>query len=131
MRATSSNQPVGPYEQRVDSVHSEIGLQWSDSALWQLAVNSSAPASCNKDQTEQGVEDNYTIDVLPTQSREKWVDDLADETEVQRLVAMGVLVPAEKFEGEVTGRLATKFVRDTTSMTKGGHSNVGCAVQDM
>ena len=40
------------------------------------------------------------------------MDDLADETEVQRLVAMGVLVPAEKFEGEVTGRLATKFVRD-------------------
>jgi hypothetical protein len=55
---------------------------------------------------------DFPIDVLPTQSPEKWVKDLADETEVKRLVAMGVLVPAEEFNGEVTGRLTTKFVRD-------------------
>ena len=44
---------------------------------------------------------DFPIDVLPTQLPEKWVEDLADETEVRRLV-----------NGKVTGRLTTKFVRD-------------------
>ena len=55
---------------------------------------------------------DFPIDVLPTQSPEKRVEDLADETEAKRLVAMGVFVPAEEFNGEVTGGLTTKFVRD-------------------
>jgi len=35
------------------------------------------------------------IDVLPTQSPEKWAEHLPNDTEAKRLVGMGVLVPAE------------------------------------
>ena len=38
---------------------------------------------------------DFPIDVLPTQSPEKWAEDLADDTEAKRLVGMGALVPAE------------------------------------
>ena len=43
---------------------------------------------------------------------ESWVDELADKVEIQRLCAMQVLIPAKQFQGEVTGSLTTKFVRD-------------------
>ena len=55
---------------------------------------------------------DHPIDGIPTDPPEKWVEDVADRTEVQRLVAMGVLVPAAQFSGEITGKLTTKFVRD-------------------
>ena len=43
---------------------------------------------------------------------ERWIDDLADKIEIQRLCNMEVLIPATAFQGEITGRLTTKFVRD-------------------
>ena len=42
---------------------------------------------------------------------EKWVDELADKVEIQRLCSMRVLVSAE-FHQEPTGKLTTRFVRD-------------------
>eukprot|EP00435_Cladocopium_sp_Y103_P062052 s873_g23.t1 len=43
---------------------------------------------------------------------EAWVDELADKTEVARLVKMSVLIPANDFSGDATGKLTAKFVRD-------------------
>ena len=60
----------------------------------------------------EGVWSDHPIDAAPPQPPEQWVEDLADRTEVQRLVTMGVLVPSSEFTGEVTGKLTTKFVRD-------------------
>ena len=50
--------------------------------------------------------------MVPTEAPEPWVEELADKTEVDRLVTMGVLVPAAKFTKQITGKLTTKFVRD-------------------
>ena len=55
---------------------------------------------------------DHAVDSTPD-SPEPWVDDeLADRIEVQRLVAMNVLVPACEFHGEITGKLTTRFVHD-------------------
>ena len=43
---------------------------------------------------------------------EPWVDELADKLEISRLLEMGVLKRLEEHEGEVFGKLTTKFVRD-------------------
>ena len=43
---------------------------------------------------------------------ERWIDNLADKIEIERLCKMEVLIPATEFHGEITGRLTTKFVRD-------------------
>ena len=44
-------------------------------------------------------------------SPEKWIDDLADKVEIERLCNMQVLVPQSEFQGEITGSLTTKMVR--------------------
>ena len=51
------------------------------------------------------------IDVMPPQP-EPWIDKLADEVEIQRLLGMGVLQERSKFEGEISGVLTTRFVYD-------------------
>eukprot|EP00435_Cladocopium_sp_Y103_P026361 s4949_g6.t1 len=43
---------------------------------------------------------------------EAWVEELADRVEIGRLSDMGVLKELDKYYGEVTGHLTTKFVRD-------------------
>ena len=43
---------------------------------------------------------------------EQWVEELADKVEVSRLLDMGVLKKLDEYEGEVTGHLTTRFVRD-------------------
>eukprot|EP00435_Cladocopium_sp_Y103_P067384 s792_g30.t1 len=43
---------------------------------------------------------------------ERWIDELADKVEIQRLCSMRVLVSAAEFKQEPTGKLTTKFVRD-------------------
>ena len=48
----------------------------------------------------------------PAGSPEKWIDDLADKVEIERLCNMQVLVPQSEFQGEITGSLTTKMVRD-------------------
>ena len=52
------------------------------------------------------------MESTPTEPPEAWIDELADRTEVNRLVEMVVLVLADQFDGAVTGKLTTKFVRD-------------------
>ena len=55
---------------------------------------------------------DHPIDATPALPPEQWIEDLADQTEVKRLVEMGVLVPAAQFDKPVTGKLTTKFVCD-------------------
>eukprot|EP00435_Cladocopium_sp_Y103_P024696 s2951_g6.t1 len=43
---------------------------------------------------------------------EQWIEEIADAVEIQRLCKMQVLIPAKDFDGQVTGHLTTKFVRD-------------------
>jgi hypothetical protein len=52
------------------------------------------------------------IDQRAPDPPEKWIDDLADRVEIQRLCSMQVLVPRDAFQGEITGSLTTKMVRD-------------------
>lgn len=52
------------------------------------------------------------IDQLAPGQPEKWIDDLADRVEIQRLCTMGVLVSKHEFHGEITGSLTTKMVSD-------------------
>ena len=42
----------------------------------------------------------------------EWVDKLADQVEISRLLEMKVLVQASEFKDEVKGQLTTKMVRD-------------------
>lgn len=42
----------------------------------------------------------------------KWIDELANEVEIQRLCEMGVLVKQANFAEKVTDKLTTKFVYD-------------------
>ena len=55
---------------------------------------------------------DHPIDSTPTLPPSFEVEEAADRIEVERLVAMGVLVPSHDFPGEITGKLTTKFVRD-------------------
>ena len=48
----------------------------------------------------------------PPKPPDKWIDDLADRVEIQRLQNMQVLVPVSKCQDDPTGKLTTKFVRD-------------------
>ena len=50
-------------------------------------------------------------DQLAPEPPDKWIDDLADRVEIQRLCSMQVLVPRDDSHGEITGSLATKMVR--------------------
>eukprot|EP00435_Cladocopium_sp_Y103_P009177 s3391_g2.t1 len=50
-------------------------------------------------------------DKTPKQ-REAWVDKLADEVEIARLLSMGVLKKREEYAGIVSGDLTTRFVYD-------------------
>ena len=50
---------------------------------------------------------------------EKRIDDLADKVEIQLLCSVQVLVPQSEFQGEATGRLTTKMVRDWRLKTFG------------
>lgn len=62
-----------------------------------------------------GIPDQLWLDAAveyPPDTPEKWVDELPDKVEIQRLCHMQVLIPAAEFSGEVTGSLAAKFVRD-------------------
>ena len=43
---------------------------------------------------------------------EAWVDRLADQVEIDRLLSMGVLMKRDDFSGETTGNLTTRFVYD-------------------
>jgi hypothetical protein len=43
---------------------------------------------------------------------EQWVEDLADKVEIGRLLDMGVLKRFADYEGEISGRLTTRFARD-------------------
>jgi hypothetical protein len=43
---------------------------------------------------------------------EAWVDRLADQVEIDRLLSMGVLMKRDDFSGEITGNLTTRFVYD-------------------
>ena len=43
---------------------------------------------------------------------DEWVDKLADQVEISRLVEMKVLVEEKDFKGEIHGKLTTKMVRD-------------------
>ena len=52
------------------------------------------------------------VEKPPTEAPERWIDDIADRLEIQRLTQMQVLVPAAEFEGAITGKLTTRFVRD-------------------
>ena len=52
------------------------------------------------------------IEKTPTEAPEKWIDDMADKLEIQRLTQMQVLVTAAEFEGAITGKLTTRLVRD-------------------
>ena len=45
-------------------------------------------------------------------SPEQLVEDLADKVEIGRLLDMGVLKRFADYEGEISGRLTTRFVRD-------------------
>ena len=55
---------------------------------------------------------DHPTDSMPNFDPEGWVDDLADKVEINRLLKMGVLVLANEFQGDITGKLTTKFVRD-------------------
>jgi len=50
-------------------------------------------------------------DVIPSHAPEAWIDDLADHVEIQRLCGMKVLVRADEYRGDVSGKLTTRFVR--------------------
>jgi hypothetical protein len=51
-------------------------------------------------------------DVIPSYAPEAWIDELADQVEIQRLCSMKVLVRADEYQGDVSGKLTTCFVRD-------------------
>ena len=63
--------------------------------------------------TSQGIPEavwsSHQIDQTPP-APERWIGKLADKVEIQRLCSMGILVPADQFDGQITGRLTTKFV---------------------
>ena len=73
------------------------------------------------------------MDVVPGQP-EPWVDRLADDVEIQRLLGMGVLQKRCEFGGEISGALTTRFVHDWRLKTYDGDNslfkkvkqNVGC-----
>ena len=48
----------------------------------------------------------------PPDPPEQWVDKLADEVEISRLLGMGVLQKRDEFAGEVSGNLTTRFAYD-------------------
>ena len=50
-------------------------------------------------------------DVTPPMP-EPWIEELVDRVEIGRLFDMGVLKKFDEYNGEVTGHLTTKFVRD-------------------
>ena len=53
------------------------------------------------------------IDVVPGQPEAwAWIDKLADEVEIKRLVEMGVLQERCNYHGEINGSLTTRFVYD-------------------
>ena len=71
---------------------------------------------CDEDQVQLGeVPDalwsNLPLDKPPS-NPEPWVDQLADEIEIQRLLEMGVLQKREECTDEVCGSLTTRFVYD-------------------
>ena len=55
---------------------------------------------------------DHPTDSMPNFDPEGWVEDLADTVEINRLLKMGVLVLAQEFQGDITGKFTTKFVRD-------------------
>lgn len=54
---------------------------------------------------------DFPLDVQPPPP-EKWIDDLADSVEIQRLIKMQVLDYLEKFQKETEGTLTVKSVYD-------------------
>ena len=63
------------------------------------------------------------VDVVPGQP-EPWVDMLADEVEIQRLLGMGVLQKSCDFKGEISGTLTTRFVYDWRLKTYDGDNSL-------
>ena len=55
---------------------------------------------------------------------EPWVDRLADEVEIQRLLGMGVLQKRCEFGGEISGALTTRFVHDWRLKTYDGDNSL-------
>ena len=66
----------------------------------------------NFDNSPEQVWADFAIDGPTPGPPEPWIDEIADRLEVSRLVKMSVLIPASEFQGEVSGKLTTKFVRD-------------------
>ena len=46
----------------------------------------------------------------PPDPPEQWVDKLADEIEMSRLLVMGVLQKRDELSGAISGNLTTRFV---------------------
>ena len=55
---------------------------------------------------------------------EPWVDRLADEVEIQRLLGMGVLQKRCEFGGEISGALTTRFIHDWRLKTYDGDNSL-------
>ena len=66
---------------------------------------------------------NSPVDVVPGQP-EPWVDMLADEVEIQRLLGMGILQKSCDFKGEISGTLTTRFVYDWRLKTYDGDNSL-------
>lgn len=59
-----------------------------------------------------GVPESLWRDEVPAEEFEGWIDELADQLEVQRALPTGVLQQAAEYSGDAKGKLTTKFVRD-------------------
>jgi hypothetical protein len=67
---------------------------------------------CDEDQVvPDALWSNLPLD-KPPPNPEPWVDQLADEIEIQRLLEMGVLQKREECTDEICGNLTTRFVYD-------------------
>ena len=54
---------------------------------------------------------DFPVESTPTEPPAAWIDELADQREVKRLVDMGVLVLADQFDCAVTGKSTTSLER--------------------
>ena len=63
-------------------------------------------------------------DVIPSHAPEAWIDELADQVEIQRLCSMKVLVRTGDCQGDVSGKLTTRFVRDWRLKPYGEQKNL-------
>ena len=62
--------------------------------------------------------------MIPSHAPEAWIDELADQVEIQRLCSMKVLVRADEYQGDASGKLTTRLVRDWRLKPYGGAGNI-------